>query len=224
MSSADHKMHKTLLKNVHEGLPPPGNISGETVTVRGDYLYYHYVCDGTEDRGWGCAYRTLQSLCSWVHFQQKQTSASPRHPPTIADIQKALVEMQDKPASFAGSKDWIGSVEVGLCIDYFYDVPCKIVHINSGSEIPDKIAELTEHYRSIGSPVMMGEDTDNSSKGIFGVCGTGNDSYLLIVDPHYHGTVQDPQDLQQNGWVKWQHVRDFKSDSFYNFCLPLYKQ
>ncbi|XP_066265816.1 ufm1-specific protease 1-like [Branchiostoma lanceolatum] len=224
MSSADHKMSKSLLKNVHQGLPPPVDTPGEKITVRGDYLYYHYVCDGVEDRGWGCAYRTLQSLCSWVHFRQKKTSPDPRHPPTIPDIQRALVEMQDKPARFAGSRDWIGSVEVGLCIDYFYDVPCRIVHINSGREIPDKIPELTEHFRSIGSPVMMGGDTDNSSKGIFGVCGAGNDAHLLIVDPHYHGTVQDPLALQQDGWVKWQHVREFKSDSFYNLCLPLYKQ
>ncbi|CAH1250341.1 UFSP2 [Branchiostoma lanceolatum] len=174
-------MFKSLIKNVHEGSAPPVDTPGEIITVRGDYLYYHYVCDGVEDRGWGCAYRTLQSLCSWVHFRQKQTSADPRHPPTIPDIQRALVEMQDKPANYAGSRDWIGSVEVGLCIDYFYDVPCRIVHINSGREIPDKIPELAEHLRSIGSPVMMGGDTDNSSKGIFGVCVAGNDAHLLIV-------------------------------------------
>ena len=30
--------------------------------------------------------------------------------------------MGDKADAFRGSRDWIGSVEVGLCIDYFYDV------------------------------------------------------------------------------------------------------
>ena len=30
--------------------------------------------------------------------------------------------MGDKEDAFRGSRDWIGSVEVGLCIDYFYDV------------------------------------------------------------------------------------------------------
>ncbi|CAF0957870.1 unnamed protein product [Adineta ricciae] len=33
--------------------------------VRGSLTFYHYKCDGHDDRGWGCGYRTLQTLCSW---------------------------------------------------------------------------------------------------------------------------------------------------------------
>ncbi|XP_077493746.1 uncharacterized protein LOC144104540 isoform X2 [Amblyomma americanum] len=40
--------------------------------------------------------------------------------PTIAEVQAALVAMEDKEARFQGSRDWIGSTEVFLCLDHFY--------------------------------------------------------------------------------------------------------
>ena len=40
----------------------------EEVVVRGKYDYWHYLCDEVDDRGWGCGYRTLQTIISWcVH-------------------------------------------------------------------------------------------------------------------------------------------------------------
>ena len=30
------------------------------------YDYWHYVCDNFDDRGWGCGYRTLQTIASWI--------------------------------------------------------------------------------------------------------------------------------------------------------------
>ena len=30
------------------------------------YEYWHYLCDGFDDRGWGCGYRTLQTIASWI--------------------------------------------------------------------------------------------------------------------------------------------------------------
>ena len=38
----------------------------ELVTVNGSYQYWHYLCDSFDDRGFGCGYRTLQSICSWM--------------------------------------------------------------------------------------------------------------------------------------------------------------
>ena len=71
-------------------------------------------------QGWGCGYRTLQSLCSWTieNFDPPST----RDVPSIPEIQEALVNMRDKEERFRGSRDWIGSVEVGLCLDYFFNV------------------------------------------------------------------------------------------------------
>ena len=55
-----------LLSNVHLEVPLP---KGEVVLselVSGDYEYWHYGCDGVDDRGWGCGYRTLQTIASWI--------------------------------------------------------------------------------------------------------------------------------------------------------------
>lgn len=68
---------------------------------------------------WGCGYRTLQTMCSWI---QGQRGESMRDVPSIKKFQDALVAMEDKPKSFAGSKEWIGSFELCICIDYFYEV------------------------------------------------------------------------------------------------------
>lgn len=38
-----------LLPNVHENLPVPQGAK-EIECVKGDYLYYHYGCDGFDDR------------------------------------------------------------------------------------------------------------------------------------------------------------------------------
>ena len=62
--------------------------------------------------------------------------------PSIADIQKALIEMEDKPQSHLGSTDWIGAYEVCLCMSYFVGVDCQIVHLTSRSELSsDSVVE-----------------------------------------------------------------------------------
>ena len=33
--------------------------------VNGSYLYFHYMQDSFNDNGWGCAYRSLQTLLSY---------------------------------------------------------------------------------------------------------------------------------------------------------------
>ena len=77
-------------------------------------------------QGWGCGYRTLQTICSWVQRQRLEAPPESRGKtcpvPGIRDIQCALVEMGDKPETFVQSRQWIGSFEVCLCLDYFYDV------------------------------------------------------------------------------------------------------
>ena len=35
--------------------------------IKGKYTYYHYECDGFNDSGWGCGYRTLQTIISWIN-------------------------------------------------------------------------------------------------------------------------------------------------------------
>ncbi|GLV34515.1 UFM1 specific peptidase 1 [Carabus blaptoides fortunei] len=56
---------------------------------------------------------------------------------------------------------------------------------------------------------MMGGDQDCSSKGIMGIHVTDEEIYLLIVDPHFIGTVKSREQLHKHSWVKWQKLSDF---------------
>ncbi len=42
-------------------------------------------------------------------------------------IQQGLVAMGDKPDTFLGSRNWIGSFEVCITIDHLYDVSVPLV-------------------------------------------------------------------------------------------------
>ena len=57
----DYQSQKQLI-NTHIGL----NLTGSDVAiVQGKYAYHHYMQDDFDDNGWGCAYRSLQSIISW---------------------------------------------------------------------------------------------------------------------------------------------------------------
>ncbi|KAL5962115.1 Ufm1-specific protease 2 [Taenia solium] len=86
---------------------PSSNVRCEI--VRGRYTYKHYLQDGMDDKNWGCAYRSLQTLASWLLWQGIVTPLQPL--PSHRDIQEALVRVGDKPSKFVGSRQWIGSLE-----------------------------------------------------------------------------------------------------------------
>jgi hypothetical protein len=205
-----------LLSNVHTHLP--GQI-GDAL-CQGQYLYYHYGCDKQDDRGWGCGYRTLQTMCSWVrhHYSARSSSLKSSPVPSIVQVQQALVEMGDKPESFMNSRQWIGWFDACLVLDHLYDTPCKILHIEKGSDTQRFLPELHQHFITVGTPVMMGGDTDNSSKGILGV--RLKDPALLVLDPHYFGERPSPEVLMSTGYLKWMPVGELHANTFYNMCLP----
>ncbi|XP_062814237.1 inactive Ufm1-specific protease 1 isoform X2 [Anolis carolinensis] len=211
----------SLLSDVHRGLSFPGS-PHRVALVSGSCLYFHYGCDGVDDRGWGCGYRTLQTLCSWLVSLADQQRVNPRPVPSVKEIQDSLVEMGDKPPSFAGSKDWIGTVEAALCLDHFYAVPGKLVHVPCGRELERELEALYGHFQGGGGPIMMGGDRDNSSKGLLGVCSGPTGHHLLVLDPHYYGRAGSlPKgELQTRGWVSWRGLESFEESSFYNLCLP----
>lgn len=66
--------------------------------------------DKFDDSGWGCAYRSLQTICSW--FARQHYTA--RAPPSHREVQAALVSMGDKEASFIGSRCVSGWVRAWL--------------------------------------------------------------------------------------------------------------
>lgn len=43
--------------------------NGEVSAVQGIYSYHHYRQDRIDDSGWGCAYRSLQTIISWFRYE-----------------------------------------------------------------------------------------------------------------------------------------------------------
>ena len=60
--------------NIHENLRT--NPIGLRYTVQGDYLYYHYMQDSSDDNGWGCAYRSMQTLLSHLLLNSSYSGVS----------------------------------------------------------------------------------------------------------------------------------------------------
>lgn len=141
------------LVSPHLGLKGPAVAGGRQALVNGRYTYYHYMQDGFNDNGWGCAYRSLQTLCSWFRWQGYTEEPVPDH----RQIQKYLVRIGDKPHSFAGSKQWIGSMEVSMCMDGFMGVQCRILRVDSGADLAEHGATLVRHFETHGTPIMIGE-------------------------------------------------------------------
>lgn len=106
-----------------------------------------------DDNGWGCAYRSLQTLCSWFKLQGFTDHKIPTH----IEIQKYLVDIGDKQSSFIGSKQWIGSTEVSMCLNGFINVVSRILRCDSGADLTDYGPTLAQHFESQGTPIMIGK-------------------------------------------------------------------
>lgn len=121
------------------------------VLVNGKYNYYHYKIDGYNDDGWGCAYRSLQTILSWFQYAGYIKESIP----TISSIQKILsIVDSDKSQkkSFIGSHEWIGSYEIMLVLQYYMTtLECTIQHIDSGAALDTDISLqhlLQTHFAS----------------------------------------------------------------------------
>ena len=76
--------------------------------------------------------------------------------PSIPDIQRTLVKIGDKEPKFLDSTDWIGANECSYVLDELLKVECKIDYLPSGDDIKSKGRELSYHFDTIGSPIMIG--------------------------------------------------------------------
>ncbi|XP_010886860.2 ufm1-specific protease 2 isoform X1 [Esox lucius] len=203
------------LRNPHLHLKPPTLGNGKLYLVQGVYSYHHYMQDRVDDNGWGCAYRSLQTICSWFQQQGYTEKAVPTH----KEIQQALVDVGDKQGSFVGSRQWIGSIEVAAVLDQLLGVTSKIMFVSQGSELASKGRELANHFLSEGTPVMIGGGV--LAHTILGVAWsetTGEIRYL-ILDPHYTG-AEDLQVITDKGWCGWKSPQFWDQNAYYNLCLP----
>ncbi|KAI7690320.1 Acyl-coenzyme A thioesterase 13 [Sarcoptes scabiei] len=209
------KFESERIKNVHLGLE---NVlkNGKTYLVKGSYVYFHYNQDHIKDSGWGCAYRSLQTIISWFHLQGYiYISSVPNH----KSIQMALFSVKDKPKEFVGSSQWIGSQEVCYALDHLYRIKSKIIFVSSPSELTGQIRILIKHFEENGSPIMIGGGV--LAHTILGVAFDENngDCRFLVLDPHYIGE-DDVANIQRKGGCSWQTVSFWDENSFYNLCLP----
>uniref|UniRef100_A0A0E0J934 UFSP1/2/DUB catalytic domain-containing protein n=1 Tax=Oryza nivara TaxID=4536 RepID=A0A0E0J934_ORYNI len=197
-------------------------ISGGIISlIDGSYEYYHYLHDGIDDNGWGCAYRSLQTIMSWYRLQQYSSINVPSH----REIQQVLVEIGDKDPSFIGSREWIGAIELSFVLDKLLGVSCKVINVRSGDELPEKCRELAIHFETQGTPVMIGGGV--LAYTLLGVDynEASGDCAFLILDPHYTG-ADDLKKIVNGGWCGWKKSIDskgrsfFLKDKFYNLLLP----
>lgn len=210
----DKKPNGPLI-NPHEGIRATDN-GGVIALVRGKYEYYHYCQNKMDDNGWGCAYRSLQTLASWFKLQ----GFVDRDVPTFAEIQQCLVNIKDKPACFVGSRQWIGSTEVNFVLNTLLGVENKILYVSSGDDMASKGQELVSHFQNHGSPVMIGGGVlAHTILGVDYNQQTG-DIRFLILDPHYTGG-EDLHTIQSKGWCGWKNANFWDKGSYYNMCLPL---
>lgn len=128
-------------------------------------------------QGWGCAYRTLQTICTML----REATGKEVVTPSIKQIQEILVRIGDKERCFINSKDWIGGAETCYVIDELFQIPCYLHHVSSHESLSSKKTEIVEYFKTHGGLIAMGGDQDASSKLIAGVNIDGDDLSLLVV-------------------------------------------
>ncbi|OQS07637.1 Ufm1-specific protease [Thraustotheca clavata] len=198
-----------VLINVHSGIKSsvPG---GSMRLVVGDYGYYHYMQQNLNDK-------ITANDCFMLPV-----------PTTHMEIQQMLVKIGDKPSSFIGSKEWIGSMEIGYVLEELYSTTFRTIHCPSGAQLSQYASQLYDHFTLHGTPVMLGGA--NLAYIILGVDYNADtkDISFLILDPHYTGDdnltaiLTKPQQLENfKGYAcGWRKPKSFSKSSFYNFCLP----
>uniref|UniRef100_A0A3Q3E8C4 Ufm1-specific protease 2 n=1 Tax=Labrus bergylta TaxID=56723 RepID=A0A3Q3E8C4_9LABR len=155
------------------------------------------------------------TICSW--FKQQGYAEGPV--PTHREIQQALLDVGDKQASFVGSRQWIGSIEVQVVLNQLLGVTSKIMFVSQGSDLGSKGRELANHFLTEGTPIMIGGGV--LAHTILGVAWsetTGQIRYL-ILDPHYTG-AEDLQVITDKGWCGWKGADFWDQTAYYNLCLP----
>lgn len=203
------------LINPHEGLSSGVTSPNIQAVVQGCYLYHHYMQDAYDDNGWGCAYRSLQTLVSWFNLQGYISATYPSH----SQIQQALIDCGDKEANFLGTRRWIGSQEVSYVLNQLYGITSKIMFVSSGSDLANKGRELVAHFQTQGTPIMVGGGV--LAHTILGVDLNEKSGLIkfLILDPHYTGS-EDLETVQKKGWCGWKGANFWEKNSFYNLCMP----
>ena len=116
-----HSPKYPLIRNVGQSLAAPAGATDVLLVHDGDYSFHHYSCDGFGDVGWGCGYRVLQTICSWID----EDCPAPSIEEMIAILDGAEEQSGTTEACWNATKSktpWIGTYEAFLIVDHEYDV------------------------------------------------------------------------------------------------------
>jgi hypothetical protein len=206
---------------LHKLLALPANaLPGRIGLVRSNFEYFHYNCDGFTDAGWGCAYRTLQSIVSWYKLHTKAAIAVPH----LRDLQRTLVTIGDKPASFVDSNEWIGSVEASYILGSLLGLECQVLQLQTLADIVVHEVALIAHF-DLKGPMLLSGGT--KAYTLAGLAATSEEVYLLILDPHYIGpdSIDSAivRTVNMEGYhgsaVSWRRISSFPAAT-YRICIP----
>ncbi|XP_069795659.1 ufm1-specific protease 2 isoform X2 [Narcine bancroftii] len=209
---SDELMNK-YLKNIHQYISLPDTEEFKVHLVHGSYTYHHYLQDGVNDIGWGCAYRALQTIVSWYNFQGYTSINIPTH----EEIQKRLVKAGDKSPDFVGSTDWIGSFEIQTVLNTM-DITSKILSLQQSSDFLTSARELSEHFDMQGSPIMVGSET--LAHVLLGIAWneTTGAVRFLVLDTHYTGEDEWASAVEKG--IDWKTEEFWISEGPHNLCMP----
>jgi hypothetical protein len=59
--------------------------------------------------------------------------------PSHREIQQCLVDIGDKEAKFLGSRQWIGSMEVGFVLETKCGIQSRVISVSSGADMASKV-------------------------------------------------------------------------------------
>ena len=209
------------LADIHRAPGAPEDAPGAEL-VRGSYEFYHFGCQGLDDRGWGCAYRSLQTIASWALRAEGGPAGSPPMVPSHREVQEALERCGDKPAGFAGPREWVGSFELGLALDALLGVPSRIPPFNCGSELSSAAAALERHFARGGGPVMCGGGS--AAVTLLGVA-PGPAPRTLVLDAHFYSSgglaASSAAEVAAAGCLTWRRLDDIAPQGAHcNLLLP----
>ncbi|KAL7077792.1 hypothetical protein ACQ4LE_003023 [Meloidogyne hapla] len=213
-ATEDKDEFPNLIYNPHEFLKvQPKN---KCSIVTGKYGYFHYGQNSLDDSGWGCAYRSFQTVCSWL----KQQEYIDKNIPTHKEIQQCLVNIGDKPSNFLGSKKWIGSLELSFCLQNMFNITSKILTSKCGTDLAEHARALIFHFENGGAPVMIGGgQLAHTIIGIDYNPRLGNCQYL-VLDPHYKGP-DNIDEVLAGGWCSWKPATFWSKKDFYNLLIVI---
>ena len=133
----------TKLVNPHLFLKTETKDKFSQYYVKGLYEYYHYGDHNFNDQGWGCAYRSLETLLSWFRLQQKLKLLTV---PTVKEIQN-IIDLIDctSDQKLSNSNTWIGATEVSWVVKKLTGFDCRILHIKDGKDIVEQAEMFRDH-------------------------------------------------------------------------------